>query len=276
MNYRTDKLSAPTSSFITPEFRQFMHKIETNKICGWTNVGQWFHPNSIDAQCGYCQQWVNFSSIGEPVFQSQTESWLLTMKCIRCERASTVLVHRAKHQAPECQEIWMMPAPEIRKPKVDADLVDSDVYDAYTAAIDCYNKGIWRSVVTESGRVLEGITKVVFNKKKHRKALGEITKNQNNPIKKEDREEIEEFEIRKIEEETKRKLFKPLLDLSSAVRLGRLTGAHFKVKGDTTQEIAKEVLDLVEYELIYFFQLTANVEQLKEKIIDVPDDEDEE
>jgi hypothetical protein len=262
-------------SIITPELKEFMHEIPVDKICGWTNAGEWFYPNSIDAQCGHCQQWVNFVGYGSPVHHGETASWIVAMKCVRCGRLSKAFIDGIEPGVRACREVWMLPAPEIRKTKVDKELVDPDVYDAYTAAIDCYNKGIWRSVVTESGRVLEGITKTVFIKKKYRKVLGEITKNQNNSIQKRKEEKTEEFEIRKTEEETKRTLFKPLLELNSAVRLGRLTGAHFKVKGDATQEIAKEVLDLVEYQLIYFFQLTANVERLKEKIIDIPEEDED-
>jgi hypothetical protein len=275
MNHRTDD-RVEELSLIPPEFKEFMQEIPKNRICNWAQNGQWYYPSSIDAQCGHCQNWVNLVKHGDPTFQQNLRSWIVPLRCVRCNNISKMFVDEVKQNEHDCKGIWVLPCPEQRKPKLEEDLVDPDIYDAYMTAIDCFNKGIWRSVVTESGRILEGITKAAFPKKKQRQMLGQITKNQNNGITKGETETVEEFERRKLEEETKLLLFKPLLQLGSAVRLGRLTGAHFKIKGITTQEVAEQVLDLVEYELIYFCKLIPDVEKLKAQVEEMSDEDEDE
>lgn len=54
--------------------------------------------------------------------------------------------------------------------------------------------------------------------------------------------------------------------LSSAIRLGRLTGAHFNIKGKADREVAEQVLNLTEYLIRYFYVLSSDATELETKI----------
>ncbi len=61
-------------------------------------------------------------------------------------------------------------------------------------------------------------------------------------------------------------MFEPIIKLSSSIRLGRLTGAHFNIKGKANEEVAEQVLSLTEYLIKYFYILPGNALKLEEKI----------
>jgi hypothetical protein len=124
-----------------------------------------------------------------------------------------------------------------------------EIFDAYEEAVGCFNDSRWRATVTEGGRALEGITQDKFTTQEQRKQLKDLSGKKLVP-----------------DEDVQRILFNPILELSSAIRLGRLTGAHFNLKGKADREVAEKVLDLTEYLIRYFYILSIAATELEVKI----------
>lgn len=144
----------------------------------------------------------------------------------------------------------MLPKPSIHEISIPSDKLPSEIFDAYEEAVKCFNAGFWRATVTECGRALEGVTQDKFSTKEERQQLKLLSEKK----KPEDNEGVKSI------------LFAPILELSSAIRLGRLTGAHFNIKGKADREVAEQVLNLTEYLIRYFYVLSSDATELETKI----------
>ena len=250
-NERIQGLSLPL------DLLKFMHRVEIDKAHGWkaflTNIDHYAVPEEVDAVCGFCNYHVALTCDSHQIdFNTQT----VCMKgaCRRCGEASTVLMTGLKpwaefHGGKKPDEFWILPKPIFREVLVRKNSVsDDDIFEAYEEAIKLFNGGFWRASVTECGRALEGVTKDKFPTDEDRKTLGKISSNKD-----------KEDPLRAI-------LFSPILELSSAIRLGRMTGAHFKIKGSANREVASLVLDMTEYLMRYFYELSEDSKRLEAMI----------
>jgi len=234
-----------------------MHRVGIDKAHGWkpfpATIDGFAVPNEIDAICGFCNFHVALTC---DTYNPDPNTQTVCMKgaCRRCEKVSTVLMTGLKswrgfQDGQQPDEFWILPKPIFREVLVRKDSVpDDDVFEAYEEAIKLFNGGFWRASVTECGRALEGVTKDKFPTDEDRKKLGKISSNKD-----------KEDPLRAI-------LFSPILELSSAIRLGRMTGAHFKIKGTANREVASLVLDMTEYLMRYFYELSEDSKSLEAMI----------
>lgn len=236
---------------------KFMHRVDIAKAHDWRSIDPSDKnspavPGAVDAVCGFCNFHVALTC-DSYVHDSNTKSVCMKGVCRRCGKVSTILLAGCKawtshQQGAKAGEFWILPRPALRELVIDRSSVPEDIFEAYEEAVGNFNDGRWRGVVTECGRALEGVTQDKFQSKEERKILQQISSNT------------------KDKEPVKTILFSPILKLSSAIRLGRLTGAHFNIKGKANQEVASKVLDMTEYLIRYFYELTRDAEALEKMI----------
>lgn len=267
MNYKNQAMSNP--SIIPPGLRQFMHKVEIDKVKGWTKSASYWFPESIDAKCGHCQAWSNLVC-SNPVFHPQTASFVLEGRCVRCSGRSTVLVDEVPQNGQTFRALWILPKPEIKENifREYSNEIPARILRAYETAIKSFDLGLWGGCITECGRALEGITRDKFpesirlNKKEEEVALGIKLQRLQAEI-----EKMEDIEP----------LLKPIIELSEAVRLGRNTSAHFDVEKEPDEAAASLVLRLAEYLISYFYVIPKQAEELEKTIQSLsPADQEEE
>jgi len=232
--------------------RREMHFIDPKTVRqeAWVNWGEYWHPKSVSSTCPHCGGFgifalkpINKDAVTMSVdFHSDCPSCyrLVSFFAIGCARVD-------KNEAPKCESLWMHPKPpEKRKILIDEKLLKFEIFDAYQEAVECFNDQRWRATVTECRRALEGISENLFSEKE-RKLLKPIGEGKHETI-------------------IPNTLYSPILELTKAIRLGGLSGAHFNLQRPADEEIASKVLDMTEYLLKYFYELPSSVKQLKEII----------
>jgi hypothetical protein len=267
MNYRTDdRVEEPSLMPSNP--KEFMHRVPIEKVKKWGNNNGHYHPTSIDAKCGYCQQWSNLVC-ENPSFHGQSKGFTLHGRCVRCDQQSRVFVDNSSSAAYHFDEMWILPKPEVRESAFlrFENEIPTRILRAYNTAVKSFDLGLWGGCITECGRALEGITRDKFpesirlNKKDEEVHLG--------------------IKLQRLQTEAQKlgdieSLLKPIIELSEALRLGRNTSAHFDVEKEPDDEAALLVLELAEYLMSYFYVIPRQAKILEETIQALsPADEEE-
>lgn len=252
MNYEQSGLGESSTS-LPQGFKEFMHKVGIDRVKAWHPHGNFNYPLSVDAKCGYCQEFVNLIC-ENPVLHPQSRSFVLDGRCVRCNKKSRVFVDGAKENSCDFQEMWILPKPLERVPLISHEMIENPrISKAYRDALDAFNLGKPSLAITACGRVVEGIGKTSFPSSKDINNIGRLFSNLRGEIKK-----IPEFKA----------VLEPLLGLGEALRLGRNPGSHFDLEIDPDMDLAGKVLDLTEFLLQYVFVIgdeAKNVQQLIQK-----------
>jgi len=118
---------------------------------------------------------------------------------------------------------------------------------AYNEAIQVYNAKVWSATATLCRRTLEGVVIHLMGQQGGNRSLAQMLR----------------------ELPGKVDLGKPITSLADSVRLGGNIGAHFDSDAEPNQELARTMLDLLEYLLEYFFPLPKLIENAKD-VLDKP------
>ncbi len=130
------------------------------------------------------------------------------------------------------------PNEDNHKPIDGAEHVPEAIRRAYSEAIQVYNAKVWSATTTLCRRTLEGMVLHLTGLQSGNKPLAQMLR----------------------ELPTKVDLGKPITSLADSVRLGGNLGAHFDMGADPDEELAKTMLDLLEYLLEYFFTIPKLIE----------------
>jgi hypothetical protein len=240
MNYRTDD-RVEESSLMPSDLKEFMHRININKVRGWDKTSNYWLPSSIDAKCGYCQEWSNLVC-EYPSFHPHSLGFTLHGRCVRCNQNSRVFVDGARENKQEFNELWVLPKPENRDAKINTEKIDNArISKAYREAVKAFNDNSPSLSISACGRIVEGIGKTKFPNSKGVKDIMPLLNNL--------RKELKEAPAFK-------EILMPLLDLGEALRLGRNPASHFDLETDPNLDLAGKVLDLTEFLLQYVYVIS--------------------
>ena len=228
-----------------------MHYISPKLVYTWKKEpkGQaYFLPDSIPSICAKCNRAMGLM-IDTHCYASQTRTVNCDVHCSLCGAKAKAWLVELITEKPFYKEIWTLPIPKgtLKSKFSDKDLPER-LFKAYLSAIDCYNAGIYTAAINECGRVIEGITADNFPSDGDRKQLKELSANCHK------------------NSNAENTLFKPILKLSSAIRLSRRSGSHFNLTEDPDVNLAKEVISLTEYAIEYFYLLEGRSKHMKETI----------
>ena len=238
--------------------RKLMHYIDPKTVYSWraTQKGKFRVPDSCNSKCPKCSQ-ITALKIDTEEYSAQTLTFNCRGHSTCCNTPVFIWVVEPNVEG-TCKEIWTLPMPKGNwELSIAEDKLPFKLYDAYKEAVEVYNLGRWRAVVTECGRALEGITHDQFPEETERQILKQLGEGE-------------------FPDKLPSRLFEPIIELTKAIRLGRRTGAHFDLTCPADEEIAREVLELTEYCLRYFYVLEDQSEKLANKIHEMTEEEKQE
>ncbi|MDF5718106.1 MAG: DUF4145 domain-containing protein, partial [Rhizonema sp. NSF051] len=235
-----------------------MDFIDVSEVCNWMNfegLKEGTTPNKVSTVCPHCDSWVTLDTEAH-MYVSAIQTCNMMAICPKCRQISKLwAIYKQNENNPglmACTQLWILPKRKSKEVIFQKDLINADIYDAYEEAVKVFNNSHWRACVNECGRALEAITKDKFKTKDLRKSLKTISD--------------KKIDAKDNIEVVKSILFDPVLQMSSAIRLGRLTGVHFDIKGKADKEVAEKVLNMTEYLIQYFYILPNNAMQLEKTI----------
>jgi hypothetical protein len=138
----------------------------------------------------------------------------------------------------------MHPKPPLKRELVtpSGSLGNSALERAYHSAITAYNVGLWDASITSCRKTLEGI-------------VHSLDPNGSGPLFKRLQDLFQ-----------KPDLLQPLVHLTNTLRQGGNIGAHFDLEREPDEQVARLMLDLLEYFLEYTFVLSERSKALEQKL----------
>ncbi len=224
-----------------------MHSLDQSTVPSWQNVANWWFPSSIDTNCPFCGKLVNFAPTGHQ-YDAPRKTMASNARCPGC--GETVYIwaidpgpaNDSSKQTCSCLAIF--PPPDAhREPIKGSNAIPDRIRRAYLETVGVFNAGVWSATATCTRRTLEGLVKEMLSTESSETLAARIKS------------------LSKSED-----LGKPLVTLSDLIREGGNIGAHFDLDREPDREMARAMLDLLDYLLEYVYGLPAMIETLKNRI----------
>ena len=228
-----------------------MHKLSRDFVSRWADSDDGRYPATVDTICPHCGLPVIFM-LADWAYVPPVETMLTKSRCVACrEEASFFWITDQK--APRSggakqMELFIHPTPVLLRRPVEGISHNGDfngaLQRAYASAINMYNAREWTGSVVVSRRTLEEITKSLLPPEAMKLSLA-----------------------KQVEALGKKKdLAAPLRMLADSLgRTGNLD-AYFKLQQEPDQEIATQVLELLDALVEYLFALPRRIEELHDRI----------
>lgn len=226
-----------------------MQKLSINTIKGWTDYSSFKIPNSISCHCPFCGSKVTFSLVNHN-HDAHRSSCSSTAKCPHCDKSVHFFIMKPwnksstnKEHAPE--GIYMYPAiSTFRNPKDYKHYVSESLQKTYESALDSYNSKNYIATAVGCRRTLEGIFYFLLDEEDRKKNL-------HNSI---------EIAKKKID------WVAPLNSLAHMIRQGGNLGAHFDEEREPDENMAKSMIELLEYLMEYLYELPKKIKDLQRNL----------
>tara|TARA_R100001143_G_C3359147_1_gene134456 strand:+ start:907 stop:1593 length:687 start_codon:yes stop_codon:yes gene_type:complete len=224
-----------------------MQKISLTSIRKWSNVRNGVAPSSISTVCPHCNDKV-IISLGSLKEDNLRNSISGTGNCPSCNKKVHFWAVRLEKTPTEdikrVTEVYMYPVnktyfttPELK------DKIPEELNRSFVSTIDAYNSGNYPATAVCCRRTLEGIFKFLADTDKKNNLFNLI----NDAIDKID-------------------LTKPLIDLSHAIRDGGNLGAHFDMEKEPDEELARQMVELLDYLISYLYILPNEIMKLEKSL----------
>jgi hypothetical protein len=119
-----------------------MHQIDPNRIPGWQLEGDIWVPSSVDTICPFCNHHSNLVTHSYS-YHPHTRTVVMMGRCVRCGGQPKIwaigVKTKGQQSGSECEEIWTLPKPSIRKISIPSDKLPPEIFDAYEEAVGCFN-----------------------------------------------------------------------------------------------------------------------------------------
>lgn len=221
-----------------------MQEIGTDRVRSWTKSPQTgMYPTGVSTQCPYCGARVVFSlttQAADPHRLSIAQSG----PCPECRK----MVHFwAIHEAVGLKvsdtkpKIFMYP-PRLNNyvSETQGD-VPEKLMRSYQSTVDSYNSQNYPATAVGARRTLEGIFKYLVPEADRTKNLFQL-----------------------IEQVTQQPtLAAPLTTLSHAIRDGGNLGAHFDPEAEPTEQMARQMVELLSYLIKFLYVLPKEIQKLE-------------
>ena len=226
-----------------------MHPIPLSSVAAWTNhnVGGKWTPATLDTICPLCSRLLTLT-LGVAIHDPHRDTVAFTARCPACAQPVHIWVVEPGNgndaSARTCSGIYMHPKPPLKREPVtpSGSLGSEPLERAYHSALKAYNVGLWDASITSCRKTLEGIVQSLDPS-----GTGPLFKRLQELFQKPD-------------------LLKPLAHLTNTLRQGGNLGAHFDLEREPDEQIARLMLDLLEYFLEYTFVLSEKSKSLEHKL----------
>jgi len=211
-----------------------MHRISDNQIRQVSSYSGLKSATSINEFCPHCCERGNFS-VGSGNVDVPRRTVSGTAKCPGCNAAS----YFWSINTGATLQVFMHPSPKLHE-KMQASEIPEPIARSYNSCVDAFNSRNFTATAVLCRRTLEGLFKTLLGADGKGLSLHNA--------------------IRKVSE--KRDLALPLRHLADAVRQGGNLGAHFDEEREPSPELARAMVELVEYIINFIHVLPERIEDL--------------
>ncbi|PWN06864.1 DUF4145 domain-containing protein [Rhodohalobacter mucosus] len=228
-----------------------MQLINKSKVKKWSVIsGKIKVPKSISTNCPHndCRAKVTFS-VTDLNDDKKRNAVAASANCPDCNRKvhfwtlrdETNTTSKSEHPA----DIYMYPPASNFYPNPEfIDDIPEPLQRSLISTIDSYNGKNYVATAVGCRRTLEGIFKYLLPKEKRNEVLAKL--------------------INYTKEEVD--LAAPLSSLSHAIRDGGNLGAHFDMEKEPDENMARQMVELIDYLISYLYVLPKEIEKLEESL----------
>jgi hypothetical protein len=228
-----------------------MRALPLSCVATWGNVQNWWTPRSIDTNCPFCRRQVNLP-LSNFSFDAERKTMAASAVCPGCrENVSLWIIDPGPANDSSkkgCSCLAIFPAAQGDHKMIEgSEFIPDPIRQAYQEAIQVYNAKVWSGTATLCRRTLEGMVIHLTGHTPPTPTLNAMLR----------------------ELPSKVDLAKPITSLANSVRLGGNIGTHFSVDSVPDENLARTMLELLEYLLEYFFAIPMLIENAQ-AVIDKP------
>lgn len=226
-----------------------MQLISLKTIRRWKQVGNGMVPGSISTICPHCGDKVVIT-LGSFTEDKMRNAVSATGNCPSCNKHIHVWsVHKkGENKDDQRKSVNVFIHPPVKGfyqvPELGPTVPDA-LKRSFISTIDAYKSGNFPATAVCCRRTLEGIFKFLIKNNSSNKNLYNLI----------------DQAIKDID------LAKPLSDLSHAIRDGGNLGAHFDMEKEPNEEMARQMVELLDYLISYLYTLPNKITKL-EQILD--------
>lgn len=221
-----------------------MRTLSPTSVTEWVNNENWWVPRSIDTNCPFCKRAVNFALEAQR-WDPPRKTMLASSRCSGCGQQVSLFVvdpgpaNDSSKKGASC--IAIFPGnQDNHQPIEGSEHLPDGLRRAYNEAIQVYNAKVWSATTTLCRRTLEGMVMHLTNSPGAAgRPLAQMLRELPSTV----------------------DLGRPITSLADSVRLGGNMGAHFDMEAEPDHELARTMLDLLEYLLEYFFTIPRLIAQ---------------
>jgi len=227
-----------------------MYTLPFEAVTEWVNRNYFWLPRSVDFICPHseCGRKVNFA-LDNWQHHTLVRSAVAIATCPGCHKeVSFFVIGAAKFGdtgRKECEELCMHPTPKLHhRPMRGLDNIPEPIARAYISAVNVFNAREWNATAMLVGRALEGLAKHLMPEDKKHLSLAQML----------------------AEMPTTIDLTETLKTLTDGLRKGRNLGAHFDLQKEADEEVARMMIEFIEYFLEYLYILPREVKELHDRL----------
>jgi len=224
-----------------------MQKIPFISIKRWLNLSNYHIPVSISSYCPYCGERVIFA-LTSHFYDPHRNAQYSSSNCPSCDSTVSFFTmspwNTLEEEERDPEAIFMYPPiKSYRHVKDYSKYIPENLQKAYESTLNSYNSKNYIATAVSCRRTLEGIFHYLLAEKKEKVLAKSIEK-----------------------AKTEIDWSAPLNTLAHMIRHGGNLGAHFDEEKEPNEEVAKSMVELLEYLLEYIYELPADIEELKNNL----------
>lgn len=228
------------------DFTKFIELRASSFVGGGISSG-FFKPSSVNLECPNCGRAANFgfgNSKLDPTFRTLVHS----ISCNSCaENVKFFGVYEGEkgHDSRYPFRLFVLAGKKsyLSKPDFSGQIPDS-LNRSFLGAVDAYNSDNYAAATVMGRRTLEGIFKFLVAP---------------------DKQDLSLYKL--IEEAQNSTDFSgPLRRLSAAIRTGGNLGAHFDLEREPDVEMARQIIELLQYFIEYLYVLPKQIDELEDRL----------
>lgn len=224
-----------------------MYSVPNSDVAAWGTSSGYRVPTAIDTVCPICRKAVTLTL---SAWNGSTVKGLpFNVRCPRCGDGVT-LIRLGEANEPR---IFIDASQPTRRPVGGIDDVPDEIFPArlkkaYQSALNVLAIGEAESTAAACRRVLEGLLAQLLTNAEHRDL----------PLAR---------RIQALAQHEQEKLAAPLVALSELLREGGNLGAHFDDEVETSVEDAEQMMELLDYLIVYMFVLPQQIKSFKYEVL---------
>ncbi len=223
-----------------------MQKIPLSSVKKWTWISNQFYvPISIKTNCPHCSEMVVFKMEAGNNDIGQRAAYYFSGSCPGCDENVHFYCMGIKKKGDGAQDpagLFMYPEITfIRKTKNYTYYIPEQLQTSYESALSSYNSKNFIATAVGCRRTLEGIFYYLLPEEDRKKNLASAIEQAKSAI----------------------DWAEPLNNLAHLIRKGGNLGAHFDESKEPNEDVAKAMIDLLEYLFEYLYELPTNIKNLE-------------